>query len=132
MVVPALSTADVPSDGARNVHVGANAEVNFVNAVSMTFPVFTYPVRARELSAAIHERSALGAELRTTDATAPVFETFIRTPSRRPANFLPPRVSELDPKTETEPSPSRTIALRVVFAVPIKVGFPKIPSELDS
>ena len=41
VVLPAESTVDVPRDGTRKVHVGANAVVNFVKADSITFPVFT-------------------------------------------------------------------------------------------
>ena len=101
-----------------------------MKAVSITFPVFTKPVSASVESAASHDLSAFGAELRTTVASAPVFETLIRTPSRTPANFFPPRVSELVPNTERVPSAWRTIALSAVFVVPIDIALPKTPCEL--
>ena len=41
------------------------------------------------------------------------------TPSRTPANFFPPNVSALLPKTDTEASLWRTTALSAVFDVPI-------------
>ena len=110
MVLPAVRTVEVPRDGTRMVHVGANAIVNFVKAVSTTFPLLTNPVSARVESEASHVRFALGAELRTTDAIAPVFDTLINTPSRTPANFFPAKVSALLPKTDTEPSLWRTSA----------------------
>jgi hypothetical protein len=41
-VVPAaVSTVETPVDGIRIVHVGAKEELNFVNALSITFPDFT-------------------------------------------------------------------------------------------
>ena len=50
------------------------------------------------------------------------------TPSRTPANFFPPNVSALLPKTDAEPSLWRTTALSAVFDVPIKSCLPNTPA----
>jgi len=125
-----VSTVEVPRDGTRIVQVGANAMVNFVKALSIIFPLFTNPVSARVESAESHARFALGAELRTTDAIAPVFETRINTPSRTPTNFLPANVSALLPKTDTVPSVWRTTVLSAVFDVPMEKTLPNTPVDV--
>ena len=117
--MPAAAMArDCPVDGKRIVQVGENAEVNFVIALSVTFPTFTDPLNSKLESALNHARSPLAAELRTTEETAPDLETFMRNPSRIPANFFPPKVSVLDPKSDELPSLLRTTALMVVFPLP--------------
>ncbi len=83
----ALNTVELPADGIRIVHVGANDELNFVKAVSVTFPTFTKPVSASVESATSHDRCALIPELRTTFVIAPVLLTFTSMPSRVPASI---------------------------------------------
>ncbi|CAB4574920.1 unannotated protein [freshwater metagenome] len=67
------------------------------------------------------------AELRTTVVIAPLLDTLMRTPSRFPATFLPPSVSELEPKRNDEPSLCLTTEFMIVFAVPILITFEKVP-----
>jgi len=108
VVLPDTDTYEIPREGNLTVQVGTKVELNFVNAVSTTFPDFTNPVSVSVGSAANQDRLALGAELRTTDAMAPDLATFIKNPSRFPTRFFPANFSALDPKTFTDPSAPRT------------------------
>ena len=89
MVEPDTDTYEIPREGNLTVQVGTKVELNFVNAVSTTFPDFTNPVSVSVGSAANQDRFALGAELRTTDAMEPDLDTFIRNPSPFPTRFFP-------------------------------------------
>ncbi len=96
-------------------------------ALSLVVTDLTEPVRNKVLVALVQLRWALGAELRTTEEIAPVFETFINTPSSRPTNFFPESVSVLDPNKLTVPSPSLTTLFNLVLAVPIFNSLPNSP-----
>ena len=116
-----------PVDAIRLVQVGAKELVNLVIALSLVVPDITEPVSNKVLVALLQLRCALGAELRTTEAIAPALETLIKTPSSRPANFLPAKVSVLDPNKLTVPSPSLTTEFNLVLAVPIFNSLPNSP-----
>ena len=92
-----VAASSVPVDGSRKVQVGEKLELNLVNAVSFLPPTFTSPIRKIVDVALTHDRVALLAELRTTLVSAPLLLTLAKMPSRRPATFLPPRVSLLAP-----------------------------------
>ena len=97
----------VPVDVKRVVQVGAKEELNLVIAVSILFPLFTNPVKKLAAVALCQSRVAPDAELRTTLEIAPLLETFNKIPSTLPANFFPPKVSLLEPKSEVVPSEAR-------------------------
>ena len=101
--------------------------MNLVIALSLVVPDLTEPVRNKVLVALVQLRCALGAELRTTEEIAPALETLIKTPSSRPTNFLPAKVSVLDPNRLTVPSPGLTTEFNLVLAVPIFNSFPNSP-----
>lgn len=94
-------------------------------------PILTEPVSNKVLVALVQLRSALGAELRTTPEIAPALETFTKMPSSRPANFLPNKVSALDPNKLIDPSPDLTTEFNLVLAVPIFSSLVNIPLRLD-
>ncbi|CAB4842494.1 unannotated protein [freshwater metagenome] len=111
MIPPAEVTNEIPFEGIRIVQLGTKADVNFVNALSFFFPVLIDPVSTSDGSDEFQDLTAFDAELRTTDVMAPALFIFSKTPSRIPAFFLPPSVSELLPKTLALPSLLRITAL---------------------
>ena len=118
----------VPVEGNRVVQVGTNDGLNFVIAVSIFVPLFTTPVKKFVAVALCQSRIAPAAELRTTLEIEPVLETFSKTPSTLPANFLPPSVSLLDPNSEVDPSAPRKITLNLLLIVPILISFSSLPA----